>query len=577
MVIKVTTLHHNSFATQVPSGRDPSAPTFIDLFCGCGGFALGMIRSGFRCLAAIDVDTAAIATLRENLVDRQNVGLPAVENALARNLRTLKANQLAELIGTKDVDVIVGGPPCQGFSTARQRDGANHGEDRLVRDARRHLYRVFLRYVDYFRPKVFVIENVLGIRTAAGGEYFTRVQKESRSLGYRVHSQIEDAWELGVPQKRRRQLIVGVQAELHGFFPPELLASPRVQPRTKLGIAIGDLPILRAGGGEQECEYKVERRSQHLRKYGKKARDYLFNVLEIGQAVKLTNHVARPHSERDLRDFARLREGESSARAIRERKVKFEFPYDKSSFKDRYTRQNRRAACSTIVAHMSKDGLMFIHPTQNRSLTPREAARIQTFPDWFRFPVARTHAFRLIGNAVPPVVGEAVGLAIKKFLTTQTTPIVRTAARPRVEAIGSNGMRSNLPRDSRDAIQRLLLVARFDRRKLRLMTTEEFVGAWHALLFLFPGIHPDGALDHGDDVQRVAIKMPKSPRFRRLVARRYARSGWPIALKDVGAEAWRRYKARELSDEDFYCVDAQRSGLEHIRAGYSRRHKASAA
>ncbi|MBK9137477.1 MAG: DNA cytosine methyltransferase [Verrucomicrobia bacterium] len=111
-----------------------------------------------------------------------------------------------------------------------------------------------------------------------------------------------------------------------------------------------------------------------------------------------------PTAKRDLGDFARLKEGENSAVAMRERGVKFAFPYEKTKFRDRYTRQCRWQPCSTIVAHLSKDGLMFIHPTQNRSLTPREAARVQSFPDWFRFPAARTHAFRLIGNAVPPRV-----------------------------------------------------------------------------------------------------------------------------------------------------------------------------
>ena len=101
-----------------------------------------------------------------------------------------------------------------------------------------------------------------------------------------------------------------------------------------------------------------------------------------------------------LRDFARLNEGENAAVAYRERGVEFEFPYSRASFKDRYTRQHRNRPCSTIVAHLSKDGLMFIHPVQNRSLTPREAARVQSFPDWFVFPEARTHSFRLIGNAV---------------------------------------------------------------------------------------------------------------------------------------------------------------------------------
>lgn len=141
-------------------------------------------------------------------------------------------------------------------------------------------------------------------------------------------------------------------------------------------------------------------------------RRHLYSVMEVHQARKLTAHRARPHNDRDLRDFARLKEGESSARAMR-RGVQFEFPYRKDRFKDRYTRQSRWDACSTIVAHLSKDGLMFIHPTQNRSLTPREAAHIQSFPDWFEFPIARTHQFRVIGNAVPPLVGEAVGIAIE--------------------------------------------------------------------------------------------------------------------------------------------------------------------
>lgn len=124
--------------------------------------------------------------------------------------------------------------------------------------------------------------------------------------------------------------------------------------------------------------------------------------------MKLTAHRARPHSERDLRDFALLKEGENSKEAM-DRGVEFEFPYDKENFKDRYTRQHRMEACSTIVAHQSKDGLMFVHPTQNRSLTPLEAARVQSFPDWFEFPIAHTHQFRVIGNTAPPLVSEAVG------------------------------------------------------------------------------------------------------------------------------------------------------------------------
>lgn len=146
-------------------GPDVRAQTFLDLFCGCGGFTLGMIRSGLRCLAAIDIDPVAIATLRANLVARQDSDLPIVAHALDRDLRKFKPDQLAALIGTNHIDIIVGGLPCQGFSTARQVDGANHGA-RLKSDSRRHLYRDFLRYVEFFQPRIFVMENVLGFRSA---------------------------------------------------------------------------------------------------------------------------------------------------------------------------------------------------------------------------------------------------------------------------------------------------------------------------------------------------------------------------------------------------------------------------
>ena len=147
--------------------------TFIDLFCGCGGFSLGLERAGLTGLAAIDSNPEAIAVFKKNL--------PEIPQILAKDMTGFAPSELAKLLGTKDIDVIVGGPPCQGFSTVRQADGANNGE-RLVEDKRRFLYQEFLRYVKFFQPKVFVMENVLGIRSASGGEYFTRVQKDARAL-----------------------------------------------------------------------------------------------------------------------------------------------------------------------------------------------------------------------------------------------------------------------------------------------------------------------------------------------------------------------------------------------------------
>lgn len=422
--------------------------------------------------------------------------------------------------------------------------------------------------MEHFQPKVFVIENVLGLRSAAGGRYFTAVQYEARSLGraagrpgYRVHPQIERGPDLGVPQKRRRQLIVGVRADLPGYFPTELTPAPRAMLETMLGDAILDLPVLKAGEGEHRTAYDLKRRTEHFLRGTRDdfRRNYLTQVAEVSSALALFNHVARPHSARDLRDFERIPEGSSSAEQMR-LGVQFEFPYDKTSFKDRYTRQHRNQPCSTIVAHLSKDGLMFIHPVQNRSLTPREAARVQTFPDWFVFPEARTHAFRVIGNAVPPLIAEAVGRTIRAFLSPAsakpaaskpTTPPA-AAARPKPAL--------ELPRDRAEAVRWLAPFTdpNTDRRALRAMATPVFLRAWHALLWLFPDLHPDNAVEHGDERHEDAATAPDVAPLGR---ERYTRSGWPVMLEGFGREAWRRFEAGEFSDEAFYCAEAQRAGL----------------
>jgi DNA (cytosine-5)-methyltransferase 1 len=564
-------------------------PTFLDLFCGCGGFTLGMQRAGFRCLAAIDFNGQAVATLRTNQQAEPIMVLPPVGFALEADLTSLDPDTVAAIIGTGKVDVIVGGPPCQGFSTARQRDGANHGE-RLKDDSRRQLYREFLRYVGCFRPKVFVMENVLGIRTAAGGAFFTAVKKEARALGYRVHGQIEDAFALGVPQKRRRQFIIGSRLDVPGYFPSKLTPAPRATAATMLGDAICDLPPLKAGEGEYRRNYDFSRRGVFLSSNRQRIRRrYLFEVLEVEKAEKLTSHFARPHSDRDLSDFARLRPGESSATAMK-RGVRFKHPYDKSTFKDRYTKQHFSRPCSTIVAHLSKDGLMFIHPRQERSLTPREAARVQSFPDWFRFPESQTHAFRLIGNAVPPLVAEAVGLAIKGYLNRESPPAPATAVFPDRKRDGSvlavqQPVLSNPERQQVDmhcvrpsfvtrskpvetteqfsrsqtaAASALERLAKLDRRSLRALSTGEFLLGWQALLFLFPGLHPENALDHGANEEPWPEAQLVFPGLEEAMRRRYVRSGWPVALELIGREAWRRFDAGGISHDQFYNAEAYR-------------------
>lgn len=515
--------------------------SFIDLFCGCGGFSLGLQSADWTCLAAIDSDESAMATFALNH--------PQVAHTLVRNLKYFKPKDLDKLLNGVPVDVVVGGPPCQGFSKARQADGSNHGE-RVVEDERRYLYRHFLAYVKYYQPRVFVMENVPGIRSAVGGRFFTQVQVDSRDLGYRITPIEIEAWRFGVPQKRTRQLIIGTRRELPLFIPDKYLKPTHhhedapisgLQKLVTLGEAIGDLPPIEAGDETFERSYDLDLRREHIAKYGER---YVFGVLKADETPLLTAHAARPHSNRDLRDFARLLEAETSRRAIA-RGEEMEFPYDRENFKDRYTRQGRDSLCSTIVAHLKKDGLMFIHPTQQRSLTPREAARVQSFPDTFMFPASRTHSFGQIGNAVPPLVGEALGRAISSYLVEI----------PETKVAGSR-IQGRLP-DSRSQAIALLegVVESLHSSPLNVVDDEALLTAWWAVCFLHPHLHPDAALENGDELSlgpRRGVSYVLEPI--------YVRSGWPVELLPIAHEARRRFQEGRLSESEYYCSAAVVAG-----------------
>lgn len=530
---------------RLPGRRFPTATeplTFIDLFSGCGGFSLGLQWAGLRCLAAIDFNNSAIETFKRNH--------PEVPVALVKDLTRFAPKELDRTLGSTPVDVIVGGPPCQGFSKARQVGGSNHGE-RLIYDPRRELYREFLKYVAYYQPAVFVMENVPGIRSAAGGEFFTAVQVDSRELGYRVIPYEALAWRFGVPQKRIRQLIIGTRRELPLFIPeryirethvdPGELAPRGKQPAVTLGEAIGDLPEVLAGDERHMQPYDLALRKAHVQRYGRR---YTYGVLEVHKAKELAGHAARPHSLRDKRDFLRLREGETSRAAIA-RGVEMEFPYDREHFKDRYTRQHRDQLCSTIVAHLKKDGLMFIHPTQTRSLTPREAARVQSFPDTFEIPQERTRSYAEIGNAVPPLVGKAVGLAVQEYLTQPEMADAVTAS-----------LNARLPLSRTEAITQLEdFIESMQMKDLAQLSTTDFLKAWWAVGYLHPNLHPDAALDNGKEL---------SPGPKRgvsfVVEPYYVRSGWPVELIGLAREARRRFDAKLLEEDEYYCSAAVIAG-----------------
>jgi len=514
-------------------------PTLIDLFCGCGGFSSGMIDAGFDCIAAVDMDEAAITTFQE--------AHPNVKHVLQRNLSSFWPSDLSKIIGLQKVDVIVGGPPCQGFSKARQADGSNHGANPTP-DDRRELYKDFLRYVKFFKPKVFVMENVPGIKTAVGGKFFTKIQADSRALGYRVVPFEVKAWRYGVPQKRIRQLIIGTPADLPYFIPEHQIVATHalptdddyeiLEPYVSLGEAIGDLPPVRKLDARFFREYDQGRLKKHLSVFGER---YVFDVLRVNKSKLITGHFCRAHSERDLRDFARLKEGETSKHAIA-RGVKMEFPYDRENFKDRYTRQSRSELCSTIVAHLKRDGLMYIHPTQNRSLSPREAARIQSFPDTFPLPSVQSYAYQQIGNAFPPLVAKAVGIGIKSYL--RKCP--QRVAKKKTKAI-------TLPKTRNKAISFIetFIESVCMERLIEEVPKKEFIQVWAAITAVHPQLHPDSALKPGREIS------PGPKRGVSLILEPfYIESGWPVELIPVAVEARRRFQRGELLIDDYYCSHA---------------------
>ncbi len=506
--------------------------TFIDLFSGCGGFSAGLEQAGLNCLAGVDFNARAIETFKANHSDGTV--------ALVKDMTEFQPNELEQLIGQSQVDVIVGGPPCQGFSSARQSSGSNSGQ-RLVDDPRRELYKYFLKFVGHFKPRIFVMENVLGIKKAQNGIYFTAIQNEARKIGYRVSAVTVNAWEYGVPQKRIRQLFIGTLSSLPIFVPDIFIKKTHsenpnsaLNPLVTLGEAIEDLPALKAGDERVIQNYDESLRKKYYKKY---SGNYLKEVLQIDQAKQLHWHVARPHNDRDLRDFARLLEGETCSRALA-RGVEMEFPYDRGSFKDRYTKQSRTGLCSTIVAHLKADGLMFIHPTQPRSLTPREAARVQSFPDTFHFAGSRSHVFTQIGNAVPPLIGKAVGLGIHSYFEqcekspTKGKSLISKATLIKsienfVIQYGENGIES-----------------------IDTVDEKYFLDIWKKIHLLLPHLHPDSVIDNGTEIS----KIPKRD-VSFCLEPFYIRSGWPLDLAPIAKEANRRYSLGMLNAKDYFHLD----------------------
>jgi len=370
--------------------------TMVDLFAGPGGMSLGMTRAGMRLLLAVEKDRHAVDTLYLNHAEQVN-GV-----VLNRDVRTIfRRPDLLERV--KDVDVLVGGPPCQAWSIVRRHSRAD------TNHPTRHLVREFVRAARVISPKIAVLENVPGLRNASNGNAFSRTLRAFKRAGFVVDYLELNAADYGVPQNRRRIFFFAVKRkkvrnpeELLDRILSKVRKSARHKHRATVEDAISGLPRIMAGEGA--IAMRNARRGPRSKYAGMLTRaDPLVH-----------NHQARPHNARDLAIFQGLRWGEVAWQY--EKRRPGSIPYQLDSFSDKYRKLHPKRQSPTIPSHLRRDANSYVHPLEARGITPREAARIQSFPDDYVFLGGFGPSFIQIGNAVPPILAESIGRAILKNL-----------------------------------------------------------------------------------------------------------------------------------------------------------------
>jgi len=406
---------------------------YIDLFAGAGGLSEGFIQEGFRPIAHVEMDRYACDTITTRLAfhyltDKRKVKtyLSYLRNEISRDSlwSNLPDNLLSSVInreisdkslhdifkridqnlGVKGkVDLIIGGPPCQAYSVA----GRSRDPNGMKGDKRNYLFRYYGEFLRRYRPQFFVFENVLGLLTAGSQRYLNDMLELFDSIGYSVaEPTILNAEEYGVLQKRRRVIIIGKRGNRKFAFPtPEKIDNVWSTKRDLLF----DLPKLRPG--DELC----------VANYTKPVNDYL-KLTGIRNGVDfVTQHITRPHNARDLEIYS-IAIDKWLNQGIRlkysDLPKKLQTHKNLNGHLDRFKVVDPSGHSHTVVAHIAKDGHYYIYPDPNqvRSISVREAARLQSFPDDYFFEGGRNSAFRQIGNAVPPLMAEKIARALKKLL-----------------------------------------------------------------------------------------------------------------------------------------------------------------
>ena len=377
-------------------------PVTLDLFCGAGGLSLGFELAGYTIGMGIDSDPFASKTYACNF------HAPCVRE----KIETLTDPRgLIDAYGLASVDVITGGPPCQGFSRVGRGKLRNLNADpAFIHDPRNKLYRHLLRFVDALRPLYVVMENVPDMRhySLNGTRLIDSIASDLKSLGYEVvESKVLLAADYGVPQMRQRLFIVGNRLGIPIQWP-----EPVKEPERYVTVwdAISDLPIVDIKNRQDEMPY-IARHEPNV--YQRLMRD--------GTGDLLYNHQTRWHNSDDIRAFSLLSEGQKYVdlpETLRRYDSKQHPEKRNEWFKDRYRKLERGKPSWTVEAHIGKDTNRHIYPSREgepeppRTISVREAARLQSFPDRFRFVGPFTNQFHQVGNAVPPLLAMAVASAI---------------------------------------------------------------------------------------------------------------------------------------------------------------------
>jgi DNA (cytosine-5)-methyltransferase 1 len=405
--------HRNDVATRL---EQSDAPTVIDLFSGAGGLSEGFVRAGFRLVSALDRDPVALKTLWLNHTGlrRQNVRAGDVQDARPEDFR--------RMLGRRRLDVLIGAPPCQGFSRAGFRSKAAKTGYRLEKDARNYLFEYLVDLALALRPRLFLMENVPGMGTARK-EDLSFLESAGRMLE-RQGKFKTSIWKLnasayGVPQDRMRCFLVASLEDRLPIAPPEEYQDIRRQnfdidalPPVTLEEALVGMPPRNAGTGQAVEPWQRPPGAADERR----RRRYLNKFKLLDESPLIYNHFARYNNERDLELYALLRPGEDSVHAVERHGRADLMRYRTDVFDDKYARLRGDRPCKTIVAHLAKDGNGYIHPSEVRSLTIREAARVQSFHDGYVFCGSPSDQWVQIGNAVPPVMSEAIAKSFRRVL-----------------------------------------------------------------------------------------------------------------------------------------------------------------